>query len=182
MHHHKGIALHQLRAEEAELLARLNQVRKALSVLGEPEAEAASKRPQCRADLLREYLLDKPAGVRVRDVPAVLKAMGHISFAAHETINWLSPSQLPPGKSYFARKKGIIILRPEFNPALHEGSKSRTQVDPSSIIDHPRQPEQDPGVGRSCADREAGEEKQRATTPAITHPHALMAGSGASAR
>jgi len=130
MQDRKGIALHQLRAEETELLARLNQVRKAICVLGESEANPGPKRPQCRADLLRKYLLDRPAGARVKDVPAILKAMGHGSFAAHETINWLSPSQLPPGKRYFIRKKGIITLRPEFNPAVREDLKSPTQVDP----------------------------------------------------
>ena len=41
MYDRKGIVLRQLRTAEAELLARLSQVRKALSVLGEPEAEAA---------------------------------------------------------------------------------------------------------------------------------------------
>jgi len=133
MQDRKGIALHHLRTEETELLARLNQVQKALSVLGESEANPAPKRPQCRADLLRKYLLDRPAGVRVKDVPAVLKAMGHSSFAAHETINWLSPSQLPPEKRYFIRKKGIITLRPELNPAVREDLKSPTQVDPPPI-------------------------------------------------
>ncbi|MGD0262619.1 MAG: hypothetical protein ABSD29_22875 [Verrucomicrobiota bacterium] len=71
--------------------------------------------------------------MRVKDVPAVLKAMGHSSFAAHETINWLSPSQLPPEKRYFIRKKGIITLRPELNPAVREDLKSPTQVDPPPI-------------------------------------------------
>jgi hypothetical protein len=129
MHDRQGLALRELKATEAELLARLSQIRKALSVLGEPEADAALKRPQCRADLLREYLLDKPGGVRVKDVPAILRAMGHTSFAAQETLNWLSPSQLPPGKNYFIRKKGIITLRPEFNPALDAGSENPAQAD-----------------------------------------------------
>jgi len=56
MQDRKGIALRQLRPEETELLARLSQFRKALSVLGESEANAAQKRPRCRADLLRERL------------------------------------------------------------------------------------------------------------------------------
>lgn len=39
-------------------MTNLSQVRKALSMLGEPEADAAVKCPQRRADLLREYLRD----------------------------------------------------------------------------------------------------------------------------
>ena len=58
MYDRKGIMLRHLRTAEAELLARLSQVRKALSVLGEPEADAAVKCPQRRADLLRDYLRD----------------------------------------------------------------------------------------------------------------------------
>jgi hypothetical protein len=50
--------LRQLRTAEAELLARLSQVRKALSVRGEPEADAAVKCPERRAGLSREYLRD----------------------------------------------------------------------------------------------------------------------------
>ena len=58
MYDRKGIVLRQLRTAEAELLARLSQVRKALSVLGEPEADAAVKCPERRAGLSREYLRD----------------------------------------------------------------------------------------------------------------------------
>jgi hypothetical protein len=39
-------------------MTTLTQVRKPLSVLGEPEADAAVKCPQRRVDLLREYLRD----------------------------------------------------------------------------------------------------------------------------
>jgi len=154
MHDRKGIVIRQLRAAEAESLARLSQVRKALSVLGEPEAEAALKRPQCRADLLREYLLDKPAGVRVKDVPAILKAMGHTSFAAQETMNWLSPSQLPPGKNYFIRKDGILTLRPEFNHALRGDLKSPVQDDLSPANQTGNQ--QELQNGRRCQNDEDG--------------------------
>jgi len=80
--------------------------------------------------LLRDYLLDRPEGVRAKDVPAILKSMGHTSLAAHDTINWLSPSQLPPGKRYFTRKKGIITLHPEFGPAFRQGSAIPVQTDP----------------------------------------------------
>ena len=52
MHDRKVIALRELKAAEAELLARLSQVRKALSVLGESETDAALKRPRRRADTL----------------------------------------------------------------------------------------------------------------------------------
>ena len=152
MHNRKGLARRELKAEEAELLTRLSQVRKALSVLGESEADAALQRPQCRADLLREYLLDKPAGVRVKDVPAVLKAMGHTSFAAHETSNWLSPSQFPPGKNYFMRKNGIITLRPEFNHALRGDLKSPVQDDLSPANQNGNQ--QELQNGRRCQNDE----------------------------
>jgi hypothetical protein len=154
MHDLKGIVIRQLRAAEAESLARLSQVRKALSVLGEPEAEAVLKRPQCRADLLREYLLDKPAGVRVKDVPAILTAMGHTSFAAQESMNWLSPSQLPPGKNYFIRKNGILTLRPEFNHALRGDLKSPVQDDLSPANQTGNQ--QELQNGRRCQNDEDG--------------------------
>jgi hypothetical protein len=54
----KGIVLRHLRTVEAELLDRVSQVQKALSVLGESETDAALKRPRRRADLLREYWRD----------------------------------------------------------------------------------------------------------------------------
>jgi hypothetical protein len=57
-------------------------------------------------------LLERPEGVRLKDVPAVLKAMGHVSFAAHPTTNWVY--QLKPDKAYFVIKDGVVTLSPGF--------------------------------------------------------------------
>jgi hypothetical protein len=56
--------------------------------------------------------------------------MGHTSVAAHESTNWLSPSQLPPDKRYFNRKNGILTLRPEFGPAFGQVAATLGQVHP----------------------------------------------------
>jgi hypothetical protein len=110
------VALRQLRAEETELQLRLAQVRKAISALDDSHSELRQDRPKCRADLLRDYLLDHPSGVRLKDVPAILKAMGHVSFAAHATTNWVY--QLKPEKAYFVIDGGIITLHPKFNGTI----------------------------------------------------------------
>lgn len=68
-------ALRQLKTEEAELQLRLAQVRKAIAALNGTHSEPRQSRPKCRAELLREHLLDRPEGVRARDVPTILKAM-----------------------------------------------------------------------------------------------------------
>jgi hypothetical protein len=169
MHDRKGIVLHQLRAEETDLLARLNQVRKALSVLGETETRISPKRPQCRADLLREYLLERPEGVRAKDVPAILKAMGHSSLAAHESINWLSPSQLPPGKRYFTRRHGIITLRPEFCCAFRQDPKTPVRVaPPTSRYSHDQ-----PGLPHETDSRNGDE--RGASIGGVNKPCTLLA-------
>jgi len=123
-------ALRQLKTEETELQLRLAQVQKAIAALNGTHSEPRQSRQKCRADLLREYLLDRPQGVRAKNVPAILKAMGHASLAAHETTNWLSPSQLPRTKTYFSRKNGIITLRSEFGPVF-------SQVCATSVQGHP---------------------------------------------
>jgi hypothetical protein len=123
-------ALRQLKTEETELQLRLTQVRKAIAALDGTHSEPRQSLSKCRADLLREYLLDRPEGVRAKDVPAILKAMGHASVAAHESTNWLSPSQLPPDKRYFSRKNGIITLDSEFGPAFGQVSGTLGQVHP----------------------------------------------------
>ncbi len=110
--HREKAALRQLKTEETELHLRLTQIRKVLAVLEGSQSEPGPKRPQCRADLLREYLLEHPEGVRLKDVPAVLKATGHVSFAAHPTTNWVY--QLKPDKAYFVIKGGIVTLDPGF--------------------------------------------------------------------
>ena len=91
-------ALRQLKTEETELQLRLTQIRKALAVLEGTRSEPTPTRPECRADLLQKYLVEHPEGVRLKDVPAVLHAIGHMSFAAHPTTNWLY--QLKPEKAY----------------------------------------------------------------------------------
>jgi hypothetical protein len=49
-------AIRQLKAEDADLQMRLNQVRRAIANLQGFQAEPGSQRPRCRADLLRGYL------------------------------------------------------------------------------------------------------------------------------
>lgn len=117
--HREKAALRQLKTEETELHLRLTQIRKVLAVLEGSQSEPGPKRPQCRADLLREYLLEHPEGVRLKDVPAVLKATGHVSFAAHPTTNWVY--QLKPDKAYFVIKGGIVTLDPGFADMVPSG-------------------------------------------------------------
>ena len=112
--------LRQLKTEETELQLRLTQVRKAISVLDNSQPESKPKPPRCRAYLLRDYLLDHPGGVRLKDVPAVLEAMGHVSFAAHATTNWLY--QLKPEKAHFVITSGVVTLRPQLNGGIPSAS------------------------------------------------------------
>jgi hypothetical protein len=123
------VALRQLRAEETELQLRLAQVRKAISALDDSHSELRQDRPKCRADLLRDYLLDHPSGVRLKDVPAVLKAMGHTSFAAHQTTNWVY--QLKSEKAYFVIAGGIITLHPKFNGTIPSAPDVTLNAGPS---------------------------------------------------
>ena len=102
----RKITVEQLRREEAELLRQLLQVRKALSVVEGDSQTSDPLRPPSRAELLKRYLVEHPEGVRVSSVPALLKLLGHVSIAAHETTNWVYQS-----KDYFSTAKGIVTLR-----------------------------------------------------------------------
>ena len=148
------VALRQLRTEETELQLRLTHVRKAISVLDDSQSEPGPNRPQCRADLLRDYLLDHPSGVRLKDVPAILTAMGHVSFAAHPTTNWVY--QLKPEKAYFVINSGIITLHPEFSgtdpgassiPLHSESSMDKAPLgdkrEPETELTAPKAPSED---------------------------------------
>ena len=124
-------AIRQLKAEEAYLHLRLNQVCRALAELQGPRVEVGLQRRPCRAELLRQYLLDHPDGVRLKDVPSVLAAMGHVSFAANPTTNWLY--QLKLEKAYFAIDKGIVTLCPDFSSSVPSPSVNRPSVNRPSV-------------------------------------------------
>jgi hypothetical protein len=103
----RKISIVQLRKEEAELLRQLMEVRRALSVV-EGEAEKSIQiRVPSRAELLKQYLSQHSEGARIKDVPALLKSLGHVSSAALQTTNWVYQS-----KDLFVVKKGVVTLQP----------------------------------------------------------------------
>jgi hypothetical protein len=105
-------AIKLLRQQEEELCRRLEQVRKAISVLGETNAVQRIQKPRFRADLLRDYLLQHPDGARVKEVPHILREMGFVSVASTDSVNWLY--QLRPEKQYFQIIEGVVTLRPDY--------------------------------------------------------------------
>ncbi len=112
MKNHRDIALLELKKEKDQLLLRLGEVDQAIAVLQGTGAPLPPARPSHRADVLLDYL-KRHLAVPVKNVPAVLAAMGHESRAAHATTNWLY--QLPLGKQYFIIKDGLVTLRPSNN-------------------------------------------------------------------
>ncbi len=143
-------ALRQLKTEETELQLRLTQIRKALAVLEGTRSEPTPTRPECRADLLRKYLVEHPEGVRLKDVPAVLHAIGHVSFAGHPTTNWLY--QLKPEKAYFVIKDGVVTLRVGCSNGAQVGSMDLFQV---AFDNNPKPTEQPPAKAPiTCAGHE----------------------------
>jgi hypothetical protein len=108
MNQHRNITVQQLHREEADLVRQLTEVRKALQILEGESQTPARLCPASRADLLRKYLLKHPEGVPVKTVPALLKTLGHVSKAAHDTTNWIYQC----GKNFVVHK-GIVTLGPQ---------------------------------------------------------------------
>jgi hypothetical protein len=161
--------IRQLKAEEANLHLRLNQVCRALAELQGPRVEVGLQRRPCRAELLRQYLLDHPDGVRLKDVPSVLAAMGHVSFAANPTTNWLY--QLKLEKAYFAIDKGIVKLCPNFrtsvpSPSVNRSSAPADKKTPNEQLPVNDKPEADDANADSASHRalQADKENAAATT------------------
>jgi len=110
----QDVALGLLKKQEMDLARRLSSVRKAIALLeptpsGTPEL---SQRPRSKLQILELILRHHPEGVRVRDIPDLMKAMGHTGTSSSTT--WLCPSQMRPGDRFFIRETGWIKPTPEF--------------------------------------------------------------------
>jgi len=164
--------IRQLKAEEAYLHLRLNQVCRALAELQGPRVEVGLQRRPCRAELLRQYLLDHPDGVRLKDVPSVLAAMGHVSFAANPTTNWLY--QLKLEKAYFAIDKGIVKLCPNFRTSVPSPSVNRSSAPadktPNEQLGANDKPEADDANADSASHRALQADKENAAATAGGNP------------
>ncbi len=129
------IALRALKRTEASLVSELFKVRTAIAVLEPSLAEPAGGRPRSKLELLREILLSHREGVRVKDIPALLAAMGHVNWSSHETTNWLCPSQLSPRDRFFVREQGWIKPTAEFLAENDGTSKAVLPLDTRAVDD-----------------------------------------------
>lgn len=103
-----------LKKQESELELELSRIRQAIRILQPAIATSSPQVPKSKLELLREILRNNRNGIEVRNLPDLLKAMGHISRATTASTNWLCPSQLRPEDRFFVRKNGWIKPTPEF--------------------------------------------------------------------
>jgi hypothetical protein len=96
-----------LKRKEAELAEQLTRLRKAIAAL-EPASSSQehTEPPKSKIDLLRSILRQHPEGVKVSEVPELIRSLGHAS-SSNSTV-WLSPSQLRPEDRFFIREDGLI--------------------------------------------------------------------------
>ena len=116
-------AVQLLREQEEDLCRRLLQIRKALAVLDQGSSNNRSAQPRCRAELLRDYLLAHPAGVRLKDVPVTLKDAGFVSAAGVQAPNWIY--QQKPERDYFCIVDGLVTIRPDYATAFPDEPQQR---------------------------------------------------------
>lgn len=99
----------QLLLTETILLDQLARIRAAKAdISGTTNAAPAKVAVKCRAQLLRDYLVNHSEGIQIQKVPEVLSALGHQSKSATPAINWLY--QLPAKHAFFVISAGIVKL------------------------------------------------------------------------